>query len=152
VLWSLRTNHSQATRATQADVILPSEVHLGAARVTQFNEADQQEARELDTNLLEEECNLALANIYKYQESLWHHYNKGVVPQTLEVDGLVLKKDIRTIDKHKFSPWEGPYIIVEITVLGVYVLAEINGDILKNTWNMDQLRKSLQEIGKGSSI
>jgi hypothetical protein len=54
----------------------------------------------------------------------------------------VLKKDIHTKDKHKFlSPWEGPFIIVGIAVPGAYVLAEVDGAMLPNTWNVDQLRK-----------
>jgi hypothetical protein len=48
--------------------------------VTQFNEADQDEERELDSNLLEEKCKKALANVQKYEESLKHNYNKSVVP------------------------------------------------------------------------
>jgi hypothetical protein len=53
-----------------------------------------------------------------------------------------LKKDILTKEKHKFSsPWEGPFIIVDIAVLGAYVLAEVDGDILYNVWNTDQLHK-----------
>jgi hypothetical protein len=36
----------------------------------------------------------------------------------------VLKKDIRTKDKHKFSIlWEGLFIVVDVVAPGVYVLA-----------------------------
>jgi hypothetical protein len=46
----------------------------------------------------------------------------------------VLKKDIRTKDKHKFSsPWEGPFIVVDIAAPGAYVLAEVDGDMLPKT-------------------
>jgi hypothetical protein len=54
----------------------------------------------------------------------------------------VLKKDIRTKDKHRFSsPWEGPFIEVDIAALGTYVLAEVDGGMLPNIWNADQLHK-----------
>jgi hypothetical protein len=60
----------------------------------------------------------------------------------LNVGDLVLKKDIRTKDKHKFSTlWEGSFIIVDVAAPGAYVLAEVDGDMLPNTWNADQLRK-----------
>jgi hypothetical protein len=52
-----------------ADVVLPPEIFLESARVAQFNEADQDEARERDANLLEEKCNKALANMEKYRNS-----------------------------------------------------------------------------------
>jgi hypothetical protein len=54
----------------------------------------------------------------------------------------VLKKDIYTKDKHKFSSsWKGPFIIVGIATLGAYVLAEVDDAMLPNTWNTDQLCK-----------
>jgi hypothetical protein len=148
VLWALRTNVSRATRATPfslvygAEAVLPPEVYLESARVAHFNPEEQAEARELDTNLLEERCNTTLSNVRKYQMALKKYYNKSVVQRELHIGGLVLKKDIRTKDKHKFStPWEGPFIIVDVTVPGAYVLAEVDGGMLPNTWNVDQLRK-----------
>jgi hypothetical protein len=54
----------------------------------------------------------------------------------------VLKKDIRTKNKHKFSsPWEGSFIMVDIAAPGASVLAEVDGGMLPNTWNVDQLHK-----------
>jgi hypothetical protein len=125
-----------------ADVVLPLEIFLESAQVAQFNRADQDESRDLDSNLLEEKHNKALANMQKYQESLKCYYNKSVVLCQLEIEDLVLKKDIRTKDKHKFSSrWEGPFIVVDIATLGDYVLAEVDGGMFPNTWNADRLRK-----------
>jgi hypothetical protein len=53
----------------EADAVLPPEIYLELARVAQFSEADHDEAREVDTNLLEEKRNKALTNMQKYQES-----------------------------------------------------------------------------------
>jgi hypothetical protein len=54
----------------------------------------------------------------------------------------MLKKDIRTKDKDKFStPWDEPFIIVDAATAGTYVLAEVDGGMLPNTWNADQLCK-----------
>jgi hypothetical protein len=65
-----------------------------------------------------------------------------VVQRELHIGDLVLKKDIRTKDKHKFStPWEGPFIIVDVATPGAYVLAEVDGSMLPYTWIDDQLRK-----------
>jgi hypothetical protein len=109
VLFALCTNINKATRDTPfylvygADAVLPLEIFLELAWVAQFNEVDQAEARELDSNLLEVKCNKTLANVLKYQESLKCYYNKSVVLRELEIEDLVLKKDICTKDKHKFS-------------------------------------------------
>jgi hypothetical protein len=148
VLWALRTNVSRATRATPfslvygLEAVLPLEVYLELARVVHFNPEDQAEARELDVNLLEERHNTTLSNVRKYQTALKKYYNKSVVQRELHIGDLVLKKDILTKDKHKFStPWEGPFIIVNVVAPGAYVLAEVVGGMLPNTWNTDQLRK-----------
>jgi hypothetical protein len=73
---------------------------------------------------------------------LKQYCSKSVVPREIEIRDLVLEKDIQTKDKHKFSsPWEGQFIVVDITVLGAYVLAKVDGAMLPNTWNADQLCK-----------
>jgi hypothetical protein len=109
VLWALCTNINRATRDTPfnlvygADAVLPSEIYLESARVAHFNAEDQAEARKLHSNLLEERRNTRLANVRKYQESLKRYYNKSVVQRELNIEDLVLKKDIHIKDKHKFS-------------------------------------------------
>jgi hypothetical protein len=109
VLWALRTNINRVTRDSPfnlvygADAVLPQKIYLESVRVVHFNEENQVEARELNSNLLEEKWNIALANVRKYQESLKRYYNKIVVQRELGIEDLVLKKDIRTKDKHKFS-------------------------------------------------
>jgi hypothetical protein len=148
VLWALRTNANRATRDTSFNlvygtyVILPPEIYLQSVRVAHFDSEHQAEARDLDSILLEERCNTTLINVRKYKESLKKHYNKSVVQRELNIGDLVLKKDIRTRDRHKFSsPWEGPFIIVDVVAPGAYVLAEVDGAMLPNTWYVDQLRK-----------
>jgi hypothetical protein len=69
VLWALHTNINRATRDTPfdlvygADVMLPPEIYLESTRVTHFNAEDQADARELDSNLLEERRNTILTNV-----------------------------------------------------------------------------------------
>jgi exonuclease I len=69
VLWALRTNINRATRDTpfnlvyKADAMLPLEIYLKSTRVAHFNAEDQAEARELDSNMLEERHNTALTNV-----------------------------------------------------------------------------------------
>jgi hypothetical protein len=148
VLWALRTNINRATRDAPfslvygAAAVLPPKIYLESARVADFNPEDQAEARELDTNLLEKRHNTALSNVRKYQTALKRYYNKSVVQRELNIRDLVFKKDICTKHKHKFStPWDGPFIVVDVVAPGAYVLAEVDGCMLTNTWNVDQLRK-----------
>jgi hypothetical protein len=63
VLWALHTNVNRATRDTPfnliygAEAVLPPKIYLESARVAHFNVEDQAEARELDSDLLEERSN-----------------------------------------------------------------------------------------------
>jgi hypothetical protein len=72
VLWALRTNINRATRDTPfslvygAEAVLPPEIFLKSARVAHFNTEDHAEARELDTNLLEERHITTLSNVCEY--------------------------------------------------------------------------------------
>jgi hypothetical protein len=46
----------------------------------------------------------------------------------------VLKKDICTKDKYKIStPWEEPFIVVDVVASWAYVLAKVDGGMLPNT-------------------
>jgi hypothetical protein len=140
VLWVMRININRATKDTPFNLVYgaeagpPPEIYLKSTRVAQFNEEDQDESRQLDAILLEERRNTVLSNVRKYQEALKKYYNKSVMQRELNVGDLVLKKDIRTKDKHKFSTlWEGLFIIVDVAAPGAYVLAEADDDMLPNT-------------------
>jgi hypothetical protein len=108
VLWALQTNVNRATRETSfnlacgADAVLPPKIYLESTRVAHFDSKRQEEAKELDSILLEERRNTALINVHKYQESLKKYYNKSVVQREINIGDVVLKKDIHTRDKHKF--------------------------------------------------
>ena len=47
----------------------------------------------------------------------------------------------KRMGRHKLSPpWEGPYIIAEVLKPGTYKLANENGEVFTNAWNIQQLR------------
>ena len=53
---------------------------------------------------------------------------------------LRLRQDNR--GRHKLSPpWEGPYIIAEVLKPGTYKLANEEGEVFANAWNIQQLRR-----------
>jgi hypothetical protein len=46
------------------------------------------------------------------------------------------------MDKHKLTPpWEGPYMIAEVVWPRIYRLKDCDGNILTNTWNIEQLSR-----------
>ena len=54
----------------------------------------------------------------------------------------MLRRVMTTKGKHKLSPpWEGPYSIAEVIRPGTYELKDSDGNILTNSWNIEQLRR-----------
>ena len=55
---------------------------------------------------------------------------------------LVLRRVQTTKGKNKFTPpWEGPFIMAEVLKSGTYKLANMNGQVYMNAWNIDLLRR-----------
>jgi hypothetical protein len=53
---------------------------------------------------------------------------------------LQLRQDARGC--HKLTPpWEGPFIIAKILKPGTYKLANSQGEVYSNAWNIWQLRR-----------
>jgi hypothetical protein len=53
---------------------------------------------------------------------------------------LRLRQDAR--GRHKLTPpWEGPFIITKILKPGTYKLANSQGEVYSNAWNIRQLRR-----------
>ena len=76
-----------------------------------------------------------------YQQTLRRYHERQIRERTLQVGDLVLRQIMSTKDKHKLSPpWEGPYNIAEVIRPGTYKLKDSDGNILTNSWNIEQLR------------
>jgi hypothetical protein len=53
---------------------------------------------------------------------------------------LRLRQDAR--GRHKLTPpWEGPFIIAKILKPGTYKLANDQGEVYNNAWNIEQLHR-----------
>ena len=65
---------------------------------------------------------------------------KGFGP--LQVRDLVLRLWQDARGRHKLTPpWEGPFIIAKILKPGTYKLANSQGEVYSNAWNIRQLRR-----------
>ena len=70
-----------------------------------------------------------------YQQSLRRY-------QDLNKGDLVLRLRQDNRGRHKLSPlWEGPYIIAEVLKPVTYKLANENGEVFTNAWNIQQLHR-----------
>ena len=130
VVWSLRTQPSRALHGNTpffmvygSEAILPADLIFGAPMLT-FKSIDEAEATRLeDVDILEEECLNVVIQSARYQQTLRRYHDKVVWHQSFAVGDLVLHLVLTGEGRHKFSPpWEGPFIITEVTQPGSYRL------------------------------
>ena len=85
---------------------------------------------------------MALLHSACYQQSLRRYQAQRVRRRDLNEGDLVLRLRQDNRGRHKLSPpWEGPYIIAEVLKPGTYKLANENGEVFTNAWNIQQLRR-----------
>ena len=90
-----------------------------------------------------EEARLAtLHRSARYQQTLRRYRERRIRERMLQVGDLVLRWVKSMKDKHKLSPlWEGPYSIAEVIRPGTYKQKDSDGNILTNSWNIEQLQR-----------
>jgi hypothetical protein len=145
VVWILRTTPSRATGFTPfflvygAEAILRTDLEYGSLR-TRAN--DDRCNREDSLDLLEEARDMALLHSARYQQSLRCYHARGVRSRDLQVGDLVLRLRQDARGRHKLTPpWEGPFIIAKVLKPGTYKLANSQGEVYSNAWNIRQLRR-----------
>ena len=129
--------HTQASRSIGvspyflvygSEAILPAHIPFRAPRVENYDEEQATAVRTEDINRAEEECLITCIRTAKYQEGLRRYYNRNIKGHSFAVGDLVLHRKQKTEGMHKLSsPWEGPYVIKEVTQLGSYRLCDLEG-------------------------
>jgi hypothetical protein len=131
VVWSLRTTPSRATGFTPFFLVY-------GAEADQSNQAN----REDSLDQLEEARDMALLHSARYRQSLRRYHARGVWSRDLQVGDLVLRLRQDARGRHKLTPpWEGPFVIAKVLKPGTYKLANSQGEVYSNAWNIQQLRR-----------
>jgi hypothetical protein len=85
---------------------------------------------------------VALLHSARYHQSLRCYHARGVRPRDLQVGDLVLRLRQDARGRHKLTPpWKGPFIIAKILKPETYKLANNQGEVYSNAWNIRQLRR-----------
>ena len=125
-----------------AEAILPTDLEYGSPRTKAYDDQSNQTNREDSLDLLEEARDVALLHSARYQQSLRRYHARGVRPRDLQVGDLELRLRQDAQGCHKLTPpWEGPFIIARILKPGTYKLANNQGEVYNNAWNIRQLRR-----------
>jgi transposase InsO family protein len=148
VVWSLRTTPSRATGFSPfflvygAEAILPTDLEYGSPRTKVYDDQSNQTSREDSLDQLEEARDVALLHSARYQQSLRRYHARRVRRRGFQVGDLVLRLRQDARGRHKLTPpWEGPFIIAKILKPGTYKLANDQGEVYSNAWNIQQLRR-----------
>jgi hypothetical protein len=143
VVWSLRTTPSRATGFTLfflvygAKAILPTDLEYASSRTRAYDDRSNQPSRGDSLDQLEEARDVALLHSARYQQSLRRYHARGVRSRDLQVGDLVLRLRQDARGRHKLTPpWEGPFIIAKILKPRTYKLANIQGEVYSNAWNI----------------
>ena len=93
-----------------------------------------------DIDRAEEECLITYVCIAKYLEGLRRYYNRNIKGRSFAVGDLILPRKQKTEGMHKLSsPWEGSYVIKEVTRPGSYRLCDLHGIEIPNSWHIEHL-------------
>jgi transposase InsO family protein len=148
VVWSLRTTPSRATSFRPfflvygAEAVLPTDLEYGSPRTRAYDDRRNQTDREDSLDQLEEARDMALLHSARYQQSLRRYHARGVRSRDLQAGDLVLRLRQDARGRHKLTPpWEGPFVIAKVLKPGTYKLANSQGEVYSNAWNIRQLRR-----------
>jgi hypothetical protein len=85
---------------------------------------------------------MALLHSARYQQSLRRYHARGVWSRDLQAGDLVLRLKQDTRGRHKLTPpREGPFVVAKVLKPGTYKLANSQGEVYSNAWNIQQLRR-----------
>jgi hypothetical protein len=149
VVWSLRTQPSRALHVNTlffmvygSKAVLPADLIFGVPRLTFENIAEAEATRLEDIDVLEEERLNTVIQSARYQQTLRCYQDKAVRHRSFAVGDLVLHQIQTGEGRLRLSPpWEGPFIVSEVTRSGSYRLTQMDDTEVGNSWNIEHLRK-----------
>ena len=141
VVWSLQTQPSKALAGNTpffmvygSEAVLPADLKFGAPRLVFNNIAEAEATRLEEIDLLEEERLNSVIQSARYQQTLRRYHDRYTRPRSFSIGDLVLSRVLMTVGQHKLSPpWEGPYIVTEVTRPGSYRLSQMDGTPVGNS-------------------
>ena len=93
-----------------------------------------------DVDRAEEERLITCIRIAKYLEGLRRYYNRNIKGRSFAVGNLVLRRKQKTKGMHKLSsPWEGPYVVKEVTRPWSYRLCDLDEIYIPSSWHIEHL-------------
>ena len=122
MVWGLHTQASHSIGVSPyflvygSEAILPADIAFRAPRVENYDEEQAVAVKTEHVDRAKEERLITCVHTAKYLEGLRRYYNRNVKGRSFAVGDLVLRRKQKTKGMNKLSsPWEGPYIVKEVT-------------------------------------
>ncbi|GJZ53818.1 reverse transcriptase domain-containing protein [Tanacetum coccineum] len=149
VLWAHRTMIKSSNGDTPfsltygTKVVIPIEIGMPTPRTAEVNMVQNDEALEINLDLLEERREHAAIREAS-KEKMEKYYNSKVRNTSFKPGELVYCSNDASHAEEvgKLGPkWEGPYEVTEVLGKGTYKLRDRDGKQLPRTWNVRNLKK-----------
>ncbi|GJV22381.1 reverse transcriptase domain-containing protein [Tanacetum coccineum] len=150
VLWAHRTMIKSSNGDTPfsltygTEAVIPAEIGMPTIRTAEVDLVQNNEALEINLDLLEERREEAAIREAKSKAKMEKYYNAKVRNTSFKPGDLVYRNNdaSRAEDTGKLGPkWEGPYEVTEALGKGAYKLRDRDGKQLSQTWNISNLKK-----------
>jgi hypothetical protein len=148
VIWGLRTQVSSTTGFSpfffvyDSEPILPTDVTFEAPRIQFCEEGEAEQTRRVDLDSLEEHRLATVMRQDHHNQQLHRYYDCNIKKTSFNISDLVLRRIQKTDGTHKLSaPWEGPFIVTEVTSPSTYRLQWGDRQRVPNLWNVEHLRR-----------
>ncbi|GJY95020.1 reverse transcriptase domain-containing protein [Tanacetum coccineum] len=150
VLWAHRTMINSSNGETPfsltygTEAVIPVDIGMPTLRTTEVDMIKNDEALEINLDLLEERREQATIQKAKIKAKMEKYYNARVRNTSFKPRDLVYQNNEASHAEEggKLRPkWEGPYEVTEALDKGAYKLRDRNGNILPRTWNVCNLKK-----------
>ncbi|GKB28147.1 reverse transcriptase domain-containing protein [Tanacetum coccineum] len=150
VLWAHRTLIKSSNGDTpfsltyRTEAVIPTEIGMPTLRITEIEIVQNDEALEINLDLLEERKEQAAIREARSKAKMEKYYNSKVRNTIFKLGDLVYRNNdaSHAKDSEKLSPkWEGPYEVMEALGNRAYKLRDRSGKLLPRTWNVCNLKK-----------
>ncbi|GKA46162.1 hypothetical protein Tco_0738958 [Tanacetum coccineum] len=126
------------------EAVIPVEIGMPTLRTAEVDMIKNDEALEINLDLLEEKREQAAIQEAKSKAMMEKYYNGRVRNTSFKPGDLVYRSNeaSHAEEEGKLGPkWEGPYEVTEALGKGAYKLRDRNESILPRTWNVCNLKK-----------
>ncbi|GJY95289.1 reverse transcriptase domain-containing protein [Tanacetum coccineum] len=126
------------------EAVILAEIRMPTFRTAEVDIAENDEALEINLDLIEEKREQAAIREAKSKRQMEKYYNTKVRNTSFKPGDLVYRSNeaSRVEDTGKLGPkWEGPYEVTKALGKGSYKLKDRNGKEVPRTWNVRNLKK-----------